>query len=174
MTASIFTRVHNFFHSGTWTAVQAVVFAVVVLFWLATIAWVRKDARRRIANPTVVLFATLLGAIPPFLGPLIYMLFRPPEYLDDVRERELEIRAIESRLGGTEVKCKVCGHGVEPDFLVCPVCTTKLRSPCVSCNRPLEPAWEVCPYCATPVAVDAAVALTRPRRRTPRSTGTPT
>ena len=174
MTASIFTRVHNFFHSGTWTAVQAVVFAVVVLFWLATIAWVRKDARRRIANPTVVLFATLLGAIPPFLGPLIYMLFRPPEYLDDVRERELEIRAIESRLGGTEVKCKVCGHGVEPDFLVCPVCTTKLRSPCVSCNRPLEPAWQVCPYCATPVAVDAAVALTRPRRRTPRSTGTPT
>ena len=28
------------------------------------------------------------------------MLFRPPEYLEDVRERELEIRAIESRLGG--------------------------------------------------------------------------
>ena len=26
------------------------------------------------------------------------MLFRPPEYLDDVRERELEIKAMEQRL----------------------------------------------------------------------------
>jgi len=173
-TGSIFTGVHNFFHSSTWHDVSLGLVLLVLVFYLATIFWVIKDARRRIEDPILIALATLVGAIPPFLGPLIYMLFRPPEYLDDVRERELEIRAIESRLGGTEVKCKVCGHGVEPDFLVCPVCTTKLRSPCVSCNRPLEPAWQVCPYCATPVAVDAAVALTRPRRRTPRSTGTPT
>ena len=32
-------------------------------------------------------------------APLIYMLFRPPEYLEDVRERELEIKAMEKRLG---------------------------------------------------------------------------
>ena len=174
MTASIFTRVHNFFHSGTWTAVQAVVFAVVVLFWLATIAWVRKDARRRIANPTVVLFATLLGAIPPFLGPLIYMLFRPPEYLEDIRERDLEIKAIESRLGGSDLRCRVCGCEVEPDFLVCPVCTTKLRAACTACGRPLEPAWQVCPYCETPV-VDRPVTLaprpTRPTRSRSSSSG---
>ena len=60
------------------------------------------------------------------------MLFRPPEYLDDVRERELEIKAIESRLGGHEVHCKVCGCEVDADFLVCPVCTTKLRQACTS------------------------------------------
>ena len=89
-----------------------------------------KDARRRIESPWLIALATLVGAIPPFLGPLIYMLFRPPEYLEDVRERELEIKAIESRLGGAEVRCKVCGCEVEPDFLVCPVCTTKLRSAC--------------------------------------------
>ena len=100
MTASIFTGVHNFFHSGTWDAVQLAGGIVIVLFWLATIAWVRKDARRRIADAWLVALATLIGAIPPFLGPLIYMLFRPPEYLEDVRERELEIKAIESRLGG--------------------------------------------------------------------------
>ena len=140
-----------------------------MLFWLATIAWVRKDARRRIANPSVVLLATLLGAIPPFLGPLIYMLFRPPEYLEDIRERDLEIKAIESRLGGSELKCRVCGCEVEPDFLVCPVCTTKLRAACTACGRPLEPAWQVCPYCETPV-VDRPVTLaqrpTRPTRPT--------
>ena len=94
------------------------------------------------------------------------MLFRPPEYLEDVRERDLEIKAIESRLGGPEVRCKVCGCEVEPDFLVCPVCTTKLRSACAECNRPLEPAWQVCPYCETPVPVTDPVALQRPPRRT--------
>jgi len=163
---SIFTGVHNFFHSGTWSAVQVVGIAVVVLFWLATIAWVLKDARRRIESPWLIALATLVGAFPPFLGPLIYMLFRPPEYLEDVRERDLEIKAIESRLGGSEVRCKVCGCEVEPDFLVCPVCTTKLRSACTECNRPLEPAWQVCPYCETPVPVTDPVALQRPPRRT--------
>ncbi len=170
MSGSIFTGVHNFFHSGTWDAVQVVGVAVVVLFWLATIAWVRKDARRRIESPWLVALATLIGAIPPFLGPLIYMLFRPPEYLEDVRERDLEIKAIESRLGGPEVRCKVCGCEVEPDFLVCPVCTTKLRSACSECNRPLEPAWQVCPYCETPVPVTDPVA----RQRAPRRTGSRT
>ena len=32
----------------------------------------------------------------------VYMLFRPPEYLEDVRERELEIKAMEERLGRGE------------------------------------------------------------------------
>ena len=43
--------------------------------------------------------ATVLGLVPPFVGALIYMLFRPPEYLEDVRERELEIKAMEESLG---------------------------------------------------------------------------
>jgi len=175
MTASIFTGVHNFFHSSTWHDVEFGGSAFILLFWLATVFWVFKDARRRIEDPFLIALATLIGAVPPFLGPLIYMLFRPPEYLDDVRERELEIKAIESRLGTPDMKCKVCGHGIESDFLVCPICTTKLRAPCSSCSKPLEPAWQICPYCATPVAGDTAVAITRPRRtRTPRSTGTPT
>ena len=104
--------------------------------------------------------------MPPFLGPLIYMLFRPPEYLEDVRERELEIKAIESRLGGPEHKCRVCGCEVEPDFLVCPVCTTKLRAACSDCSRPLEPAWQVCPYCETPVPSSGR---SRSTRRPPRT-----
>ncbi len=165
-TGSIFTGVHNFFHSGTWHAVSLGLVALVLLFWLATVYWVNKDARRRIEQPSLVALATLVGAIPPFLGPLIYMLFRPPEYLEDVRERELEIRAIESRLGPPELKCRVCGCAVEPDFLVCPVCTTKLRAPCAECNRPLEPAWQVCPYCATPVPVPSPVPLAPKVRRT--------
>ena len=169
-----FNSVHDFFHSSTWYVMRNLALLFVLVFWVATVYWVFKDARRRIEDPLLVWVSTLLGVV-PFIGPLIYMLFRPPEYLEDVRERELEIRAIESRLGPPELKCKVCGGAVEPDFLVCPVCTTKLRSPCTECNRPLEPAWQVCPYCATPVAGGAPVALTpRPARRSTRTSRTST
>ena len=86
------------------------------------------------------------------------MLFRPPEYLSDVRERELEIRAIERRLSAQE--CPVCHADIEPEFLVCPVCATKLRRSCEGCQRPLEPSWRICPYCETPVApADGPVTL---------------
>ena len=152
MTASVFGSAHNVVHTLGSSGVVTALIVVVAVFYGATVFWVYKDARRRVVSPGLAAAAALLGAVPPFLGPLIYMLFRPPEYLDDVRERELEIRAIETRLGGPELRCGVCGSGVEPDFLVCPVCTTKLRQACSSCARPLEPAWQVCPYCETPVA----------------------
>jgi len=122
-----------------------------VVFWLATVYWVYKDARRRIEDPWLVGMATLLGAIPPFLGPLIYMLFRPPEYLDEVRERELEMLAMEERLAEHGLRCPVCRGPVDASFLVCPVCTTRLKQACTECAAPLEPIWQVCPYCATPV-----------------------
>jgi Double zinc ribbon len=172
VSASIFGGVHGFFHSGTWTVIRIALVAFALLFWLATVFWVRKDARRRIEDGRLVLAATLVGAIPPFLGPLVYMLFRPPEYLEDVRERELEIKAIETRLGGRDLRCTVCGCEVDSDFLVCPVCTTRLRAACAVCSRPLEPAWQLCPYCETPVPVDAPVTLAeahRPSRTRSRS-----
>jgi predicted amidophosphoribosyltransferase len=122
-----------------------------VVFWLATVYWVYKDARRRIEDPWLVGMATVLGAVPPFLGPLIYMLFRPPEYLDEVRERELEMLAMEERLAEHGLRCPVCRGPVEASFLVCPVCTTRLKQACTECAAPLEPIWQVCPYCATPV-----------------------
>ena len=69
--------------------------------------------------------ATLLGLFPPFLGPIIYMFFRPPEYIQDARERELEIKAMEGRLAQLDLRCPVCRAKVESSYLVCPVCTTR-------------------------------------------------
>jgi RNA polymerase subunit RPABC4/transcription elongation factor Spt4 len=169
--ASFFGGVHDFFNSTTWDLLRAGIIAFVALLWIATIFWVRKDARRRIADRRLVWLATLIGAIPPFLGPLVYMLFRPPEYLDDVRERELELKMIERGLEGRELTCWVCSARVEPEFLVCPVCTTRLRQACANCQRALEPAWQVCPYCETPVvAAERTVPLRPPAKRRPRQT----
>jgi hypothetical protein len=145
----IFSGFTDFFKSGTWFVIRNMLILFAVVFWLATVYWVFKDARRRIEDPWLVALATVLGVV-PFIGPLVYMLFRPPEYLDDVRERELEIRAMEQRLRSRE-HCPVCRAEVDQGYLVCPVCTTKLKQACVTCKAPLEPLWQVCPYCETPI-----------------------
>ena len=88
----------DFFSHSTWTVIRNLALFFVGVFWLAVAFWVFKDARRRIEDPWLVGMATVLGLVPPFVGALIYMLFRPPEYLEDVRERELEIKAMEQRL----------------------------------------------------------------------------
>jgi predicted amidophosphoribosyltransferase len=96
--------------------------------------------------------------VPPFVGAFIYMLFRPPEYLEDVRERQLEIKAMEESLGrGRHQNCPVCRADIDESFLVCPVCTTRLRQACVNCKAPLEPLWQVCPYCETPIQATAPI-----------------
>jgi RNA polymerase subunit RPABC4/transcription elongation factor Spt4 len=164
-----FGSVHDFFHSSTWYVIRNLAIFFVIVFWASTIFWVYKDAKRRIEDPMLVWLATVLGAVPPFLGAFIYMLFRPPEYLEDVRERELEIKAMEKRLGGRDLHCPVCRAEVDPDFLICPVCTTKLRQACISCHRPLEALWQVCPYCETPIPTDQETIELRTEAATRRS-----
>jgi RNA polymerase subunit RPABC4/transcription elongation factor Spt4 len=170
--ASAFSSAHDFFHSSAWYVIRNLALLLVVVFWIATIYWVYKDATRRIADRLIVWVATAVGVV-PFVGPLIYMLFRPPEYLEDVHERDLEIKAIERRLARASRVCPVCRAEVDDDYLVCPICTTKLRRACVGCQRPLEEAWKVCPYCETPIEDDPlAVELTQvtptPKPRTRR------
>ena len=170
--AGAFGSVHDFFHSSTWYVIRNLALFFVLVFWLATVYWVYKDARRRIVDSLLVWVSTLLGVV-PFIGPLIYMLFRPPEYIADVRERELEIRAMEERLARRDLHCPVCRAEVEPSFLVCPVCTTKLKQACASCGAPLEPIWQVCPYCETPIepalpGTPPALGTRRARRTTRR------
>jgi hypothetical protein len=148
------------------------------VFWLGLAFWVFRDARRRIGDWSLVGTATLLGII-PLVGPLVYLLFRPPETLADVRLRDAELRVLEQRLGARAPTCQVCRAEVEPEFLVCPVCTTRLKQPCGKCGAALEPVWLTCPYCATPagstlVAVDLDAALTAEARSAARAAGTET
>jgi RNA polymerase subunit RPABC4/transcription elongation factor Spt4 len=132
-----------------------------VIIWLAMIYWTRADAKRRIADPVLVVCATAASLF-PFIGTIVYLILRPPEYLDDVRERELELQASEARLAQLSYfACQHCGQEVEKDFLICPNCHSRLRDPCPNCQRPLEMTWSVCPYCEAMVVSG----LHPPRRR---------
>ena len=154
-TDDAFGSVRDFFDSSIWLLFRNVSLFFIAIFWLASAFWVYKDAKRRIDDPWLLAMAVALGIFPPFLGPIIYMLFRPPEYLEDVRERELEIKAMEESLLGE--RCPVCRADVDPSYLACPVCTTKLKQACRGCKAPLEPLWQICPYCETPVETPRAV-----------------
>src|SRR5918999_332001 len=80
-----------------------------VAIWLALIFWTYADARRRIEDPMLVGCAAAASLF-PFVGTIVYMIVRPPEYIEDRRERELEIAAAEARLRDVEgVGCPHCG-----------------------------------------------------------------
>ncbi len=152
-------------NSGVNLAIDLIILFLVVI-WLALVYWTYADARRRIADPLLVGCATV-AALFPFVGTLVYMIVRPPEYLDDVRERELEIQAAEARLAELGVRlCPHCDNEVERDYLRCPHCMRKLKDPCPSCGKPLDPMWKICPFCEADVEAAPAPTARRTRRRT--------
>jgi hypothetical protein len=152
--------------SGLKLAVDLLILFVVVLY-LALIYWTYSDARRRILDPMLVGCATA-AALFPFVGVIVYMILRPPEYLEDVRERELEMQAAEARMQALERSlCPHCDYPIERDFLRCPSCLRKLKERCVSCSRPLDQAWTICPYCEADVP-----GLSAPRKRRRRAATT--
>jgi hypothetical protein len=149
-------------NGGVNLAVNLLVFFLVVI-WLALVYWTYADASRRIEDRMLVGCATAASLF-PFIGTIIYAIVRPPEYLEDARERALEIKAAEARVQMVESRsCRYCGAATEPAFLRCPNCRRRLRNPCRGCGKPLDPRWKVCPYCEADV-VDASSTPARGRR----------
>jgi hypothetical protein len=149
-------------NDGLALAVNLLLLFLVVV-WLALVYWTYADARRRIADPLLVGCATAASLF-PFVGTVVYLIVRPPEYLEDVREREVEMAAAEARLASLEhLHCQYCGFEVEKAFLRCPSCLRRLKEPCSVCGKPRDPRWKICPYC------EAAVGQSPPEARRPRT-----
>ncbi|HTA14671.1 MAG TPA: zinc ribbon domain-containing protein [Solirubrobacteraceae bacterium] len=147
--------------SGLSLVIDLLILFLVVLYG-SLVYWTYADARRRIADPMLVGCATVASLF-PFVGTIVYMILRPPEYLEDVRERELELQAAEARLHELDYSlCPHCDYRIERDFIRCPSCLRKLKERCVSCSKPLDRAWTICPYCETDVPA------AKPTRRAPR------
>jgi len=151
--------------SGLNLVIDLLILFAVVLY-LSLIYWTYADARRRIQDPMLVGCSTAASLF-PFVGTVVYMILRPPEYLEDVRERELEMQAAEARLHELDSGlCPYCDYRIERDFVRCPSCLRKLKERCVSCSRPLDQAWTICPYCETEVPGLSTSRRNRRRRAT--------
>ena len=137
---------------------------MIVVVWLALIVYTYFDAKRRISDPFLVACATI-GSFFPYIGTAVYAIVRPPEFLEDAHERELEIRAAELRVRQlTEASCPNCEFPVEKNYLRCPKCQHRLKDPCPSCGKPVDPRWAICPYCENALAG-------RPRQGKPKGEG---
>jgi len=133
---------------------------MLVVLWLALIVYTYLDARRRITDPFLVGCATVASFF-PFIGTAVYAIVRPPEFLEDAHERELEIKAAELRVRQLrEQTCPNCEYPVEKNYLRCPNCQRRLKDPCPTCGKPVDPRWGLCPYCETQLSGGE-----RPRRR---------
>lgn len=116
------------------------------ILWLSLVYWTFADAGRRGAMRWYWGFMAVLF---PFLGTLIYVIVRPPEYLLESRERELELAVLERELRQKVDLCPNCRAIAEKNYLVCPECGRELKKPCANCGKPLHMKWKTCPYCAT-------------------------
>ncbi len=149
----------GFFDSPWWQFASLMTWAVLIGLWLALVFWTYKDAKRRLTDPLMIGISVVVSLVFPYVGPIFYMILRPPEYLEDVLERDLEIKAKELAISGAADRCPACRTPVREDFLICPKCRRQLKLACRKCGRPLDPAWRACPYCATELS---AVAGTSP------------
>lgn len=93
-----FATVTSFFSSGLWTLISTLSEIFLVLLWLSLVWWTYQDVRRRTENSTFMTISLVLVIVLPFFGAIIYLIIRPPDLLDEARERELELIALERRL----------------------------------------------------------------------------
>ncbi len=121
-------------------------FLFAVIVWLALIFWTYRDADRR--GSLAIYWAAVVFFF-NFAGWIVYLIVRPPEYEEDARERELEIKTKEALLARSDLVCPACLKPVKDDFLICPYCQKKLKKSCPNCSKPLNMSWVVCPFCKT-------------------------
>lgn len=132
---------------GPGIMIMLAVFAGIILFlYIASIIWAVRDSAARGGNWKVALLVSLI----PFAGVLVYLLMRPPLFLIDKEEQELDI-ALKRRQLSKYGNCANCGQPVKDDFIMCPSCQKRIRNVCANCGRAIEFSWKACPYCGRKV-----------------------
>ena len=103
--------------------------------------WTFRDVRERSRDIFVQLLSVLLVVIFNIPGLLLYFLLRPGETLASMYERELSEEALLQDIEEKQA-CPACQQKVQPDFLYCPNCHTRLKRRCDNCHRIAESALE--------------------------------
>ena len=120
--------------------------AFFLAFWVSMVIWTFRDVRSRARDIFAQLLATLMVMVFNLPGLFLYFILRPQETLVEAYERSLEEEAllqdIEERL-----VCPGCKRKIQPDFIICPDCHTRLKKSCPNCRHLLHLKWNICPYC---------------------------
>jgi RNA polymerase subunit RPABC4/transcription elongation factor Spt4 len=128
------------------TVCFAVFGALLAAVWLSLAIWAFRDMRSRSRDPFAQILATLVVALLPGAGLLVYLILRPRETLATAYERALEEEALLQEIEERPA-CPGCSRTVDARWMVCPHCHTRLRKACPDCNGLMDLHWKVCPYC---------------------------
>ncbi len=134
----------------TFVAYASICFAIIGAFlaaiWLSLIIWTFRDMRARSRDPFAQILATLVVALLPGVGLIVYLILRPPETLAEAYERALEEEALLQEIEERPA-CPGCSRTVDSNWLLCAHCHTRLRKACPDCNALMELQWNICPHC---------------------------
>lgn len=134
----------------TFVAYATVCFAIfgalLAAVWLSLIIWTFRDMRSRSRDPFAQILAAVMVALLPGVGLLVYFILRPRETLAIAYERALEEEALLQEIEERPA-CPGCSRTVDPRWMICPHCHTRLRKACPDCNALMDLHWNVCPYC---------------------------
>ena len=123
--------------------------AFLAALWVSLVVWTYRDIRSRSTDSLTQTLATLLVGILNIPGALVYLVLRPPRTLEEEYQRTLEEEALLAAIED-QLLCPGCERRVDPEWILCPNCHTKLKKTCRECGRLMELSWNVCPYCGAP------------------------
>jgi RNA polymerase subunit RPABC4/transcription elongation factor Spt4 len=123
--------------------------AFLAALWLSLILWTYRDMRLRSRDPLLRLLAVIIAALLFLPGVVIYLILRPANTLEQEYQHALEEEALLQSIEDVP-QCPGCGRRIQPTWIVCPSCHTRLKKACHQCRKLMELSWNLCPYCGTP------------------------
>lgn len=135
--------------SNSITVGAAFAAAFVAALWLSLLFWTYRDIRQRSRDPLLRLLAVLVVAVLFLPGILIYYILRPSRTLEDEYQQTLEEEALLQTIEESPL-CPGCNRQLQPEWIVCPNCHTRVKKRCQKCGKSIELPWNICPYCGAP------------------------
>ena len=158
--------------SNLVVAAAAVIGAITAAILAGMAIWTFRDIRSRSRDVLVQVLATVMVAVIPVAGILVYFMLRPRETLAEAYVRALEEESLLASIEHQEF-CPSCGRRVDNDMQYCPSCHTKLRNPCPKCGRAVHLSWDLCAYCGTTLAPELPVIKKPATRQIPQPQAAP-
>lgn len=121
-----------------------------IVLWIAAAYWAFRDLQGRTDNAIApYLGAALIIVFTPILFPLAvftYRIVRPQDRIGEVYERNLAEEAMLAEIEAIP-HCPSCDRRVDPAWIICPTCRTRLNRVCPNCTRLVGLDWSLCAWC---------------------------
>ena len=147
-----------------------------VVLWIAAAYWAFRDLQGRTENAIApYLGAAFIIVFTPILFPLAvftYRIVRPQDRIGEVYERNLAEEAMLAEIEAIP-HCSSCDRRVDPAWIICPTCRTRLNRVCPNCTRLVGLDWSLCAWCGREFERHEALPAGAPRVTRPEHQALP-